>query len=126
MARTAANGKHGVGVAPASATGEAAAEAPLPEVRASVWTKVGDGGRIVIPAEIREILGLREGSAVLLRVEDGELHLLTSRQAIGRAQELARPYIRPGISLVDELIAERRAENARDEEESRAMGPSRD
>jgi AbrB family looped-hinge helix DNA binding protein len=89
-------------------------EPPLPEVAASVWTKLGEGGRVVIPAEIRQMLGLKTGSQVLLRVEDGELHLLTSRQAVKRAQALARPYIEPGVSVVDELIAERRVEAARE------------
>jgi len=34
--------------------------------------------------------------------------------AIRRAQELMRPYREPGRSLVDELLAERRAEAARE------------
>ena len=34
--------------------------------------------------------------------------------AIQRAQELMRPYRQPGRSLVDELLAERRAEAARE------------
>jgi hypothetical protein len=34
--------------------------------------------------------------------------------AIQRAQELMRPYRQPGRSLVDELLAERRAEASRE------------
>jgi len=91
----------------------------LPEVSAHVWTKVGEGGRVVIPAEIRRLIGVKEGDRVLLLVEDGELHVITVSQGIKRAQELASPYIRPGVSIVDELIAERRAEVTREEEELR-------
>lgn len=97
----------------------------LPEVSANVWTKVGEGGRIVIPAEIRRSIGVKEGDRILLLVEDGELHVITVSQGIKRAQELARPYMRPGVSMVDELIAERRAEVAREAEELREWQAAR-
>ncbi|MGE3913772.1 MAG: hypothetical protein AB7K36_30795, partial [Chloroflexota bacterium] len=41
---------------------------------------------------------------------DGELRIRSFRESIRRVQERVRPYIRPGESIVDELIAERRAE----------------
>lgn len=81
--------------------------------------RIGAGGRLVIPVEIRRALGMEEGVAVVLRVEDGELRVWTLDEGIRRAQAIASKYIRPGESIVDELIAERRAENARDEEEAR-------
>ncbi len=37
-----------------------------------------------------------------------------SREALERVQKLMRPYRQPGHSIVDELIAERRAEAARE------------
>ena len=86
----------------------------LPDVQASSWTKVSEGGRVVIPVEIRQLLGLEVGSQILLRVEGGELRLLTTRQAVKRAQDLASPFVQPGVSIVDELIADRRAEAARE------------
>ena len=97
----------------------------LPEVSAHVWTKVGEGGRVVIPAEIRRLIGVKEGDRILLLVEDGELHVITVSQGIKRAQELARPYVRPGVSMADELIAERRTEVAREEEELRGWQAAR-
>jgi AbrB family looped-hinge helix DNA binding protein len=84
--------------------------------------RIGAGGRLVIPAKMRRALGLEEGTAVNLGVEDGELRVWTVREGVRRVQELMKPYIIPGQSIVDELIAERRAENARDEEEARALG----
>jgi AbrB family looped-hinge helix DNA binding protein len=101
-------------------------ESSLTEVSFSGWTKMSEGGRVVIPAEVRQMLGLKPGSQVLLSVEDGELRVLTTRQAIRRAQKLAEPYIQPGVSVVDELIAERRAENARDEDQAQGLGTIRE
>jgi AbrB family looped-hinge helix DNA binding protein len=89
-------------------------QAEIPEVTASVWTKLGEGGRLVIPAEIRKMLGLSVGDSVLLRVEDGELHVITSEQAWNRAQGIVRRFVPPGESLVEELIADRRGEAARE------------
>src|SRR5262249_5543674 len=64
--------------------------------------RIGAGGRLVIPVEMRRALGLEEGEPVNLRVEDGELHIWTVSEGIRQAQELARPYIRPGVSVIDE------------------------
>ncbi len=76
--------------------------------------KVAEGGRVVIPAEYRKQLGLRAGDNVILQLDDGEIRLYTVREAIRRAQEMVRRYVPEGVSLVDELIAERRAEAARE------------
>ena len=76
-----------------------------------VRTKLAEGGRIVIPAEYRQALGLQVGDEVVLRLEDGEVRVFTPRQAIKRAQELVRRYIPQGRSLSEELIAERRSEH---------------
>jgi AbrB family looped-hinge helix DNA binding protein len=74
--------------------------------------RIGEGGRIVIPAEIRRELGVGVGDELLLKVENGELRAWTRAQAIKRAQALLRKYVPEGVSLVDELIAERRREAA--------------
>jgi AbrB family looped-hinge helix DNA binding protein len=79
-----------------------------------VRARIGAGGRLVIPAEIRRQLGLEEGTAVVMRVEDGELRLLSVIDSARRVQERMKPYLKPGVSMVDELIAERRAEAARE------------
>lgn len=76
-----------------------------------IRTRLAEGGRIVIPAEYRQALGLQVGDEVILRLEDGEVRVFTPNQAIKRAQELVRRYIPQGRSLSDELIAERRLEH---------------
>jgi len=71
-------------------------------------TRMSEKGRVVIPAEIRKALGMAVGSPLDLRVEDGELRISTLRSRIRRSQEWARKAIPPGVSLADELSAERR------------------
>jgi AbrB family looped-hinge helix DNA binding protein len=76
----------------------------LPEAK----LKMTQNGRVVIPAAFRRALGINAGDVVLLRVEADELRLTTLKKRIERAQKRARQYLKPGVSLVDELIAERR------------------
>lgn len=76
--------------------------------------KMSEGGRVVVPAEIRRALGLKEGDLVLWELKDGEARLTTRRERLRRAQALVREYVPAGVSLSDELIAERRAEAERD------------
>ena len=78
----------------------------------AVRAKIGEGGRIVIPAEYRRALGLKVGDDVTLSLDDGELRLTTRRAAIKRAQRILRQYVPEGRMLSDELIAERRREAA--------------
>lgn len=76
--------------------------------------ELGAGGRLVIPAPMRAALGMKEGDKVLVRLEGNELRIYTYEEAVRRAQEIVRSFVTPGISLVDELIADRRAEAARE------------
>ena len=48
------------------------------------------------------------GDEGALRIEDDELLISTLQRRIERAQRLVRRHVKPGTSLVDELIAERR------------------
>lgn len=74
---------------------------------AAYRTKVAQGGRVVIPAELRAELGLHPGAEVVLDVTDGELRVRSMRQAIERARALVRRHVPANISLADELVAER-------------------
>ena len=76
--------------------------------------RVGSNGRFVIPAEFRRALGVAEGDELLLRLVDGELRISSRAGAIRRAQELVRRHVPEGVSLVDELLDDRRAEAEQD------------
>jgi AbrB family looped-hinge helix DNA binding protein len=80
------------------------------------WTRIDPQGRVVIPAGIRERMGIEPGSSIAFVEEGGELGLITVAQGIKRAQAIADRVIKrePGRSFVDEFIAERRAEAARE------------
>jgi AbrB family looped-hinge helix DNA binding protein len=78
-------------------------------------TEVGAGGRIVIPAAMRERMGLREGSRLVLLLRGEELLLFTPEAGIRRIQEELDKVVPQGVSLADELIADRRRE-AQEEE----------
>ncbi len=75
--------------------------------------KLSKEGRILIPAEVRVGLGLHEGIALSLKVENGEIRLYDRSQALRRSQAIAKKYKKPGESVVDELLKERRAESRR-------------
>ncbi|EIJ34801.1 AbrB/MazE/SpoVT family DNA-binding domain-containing protein [Thiothrix nivea] len=71
---------------------------------------VSQGGRIVIPAEIRQKMGIAIGDQVLLdwSEETRELRVFTRKQRLQHARDLVRKYARKEGSVVDELIQERR------------------
>jgi AbrB family looped-hinge helix DNA binding protein len=77
-----------------------------------VRARIGAGGRIVIPANLRRALGVGVGDELLLRVEDGELRAATRRAALNKAQAIVRRFVPDGVLLSDELIADRRREAA--------------
>jgi len=72
--------------------------------------KIVSGGRVQLPADVRRALSLAEGDTVLIEVVDGEVHLRPLPAAVRRIQKRTRPFVRPGESIVDELLAERRRE----------------
>jgi AbrB family looped-hinge helix DNA binding protein len=77
-----------------------------------MWTTVSRGGAIQIPKVILEAVGINEGDQVKLSRE-GDVITVTSRAtALRDLQDHVRRYVPEGVSLVDQLLAERRAEAA--------------
>ena len=70
--------------------------------------RINENGRVVIPASFRKALGMKIGDEVVVRIEDDELRISTVKRRVQRAQRLIRKHVKPGTSLADELIAERR------------------
>ncbi len=81
-----------------------------------VTVKLGPGGRVVIPAAYRKAMGVKAEDEVVMRLDDGELRIVSREGAWRRAQERVAKYAKHGESWVDELIAERKREA---EQESR-------
>ena len=75
-----------------------------------IAVQVSQGGRIVIPAEIRQKMGVDIGDQVLLSWSDEthELHIATRTQRLQHARDLVKPYASTTDSVVDALIRERR------------------
>lgn len=80
-------------------------------------SRLNDNGRVVIPASIRQKMGLSAGDTLLFNVEGDVLKVESHRARIRRIQESMRKYIPADRCLSDELIAERRAEARREMEE---------
>lgn len=76
--------------------------------------KVNANGRVVIPAEFRKALGIKAGDEIILGWDDDEIRITTMKRRIERAQRHLRQYIKEGTPLVDELIADRKREAARE------------
>ena len=80
--------------------------------------KISDGGRLVIPAAMRAAMKVEVGDTVTLRLQpDGELQIVSKAAAIAKAQAIVSTfpkYADDGVSWVDELISERRAEAQKD------------
>ncbi len=103
------------GQSPQPTSEKAQAAAPSPAVER---LQLGPGGRIVIPAAMREAMGLEEGATLLATLQDGELRLITPKMALERAQAIVRKCGTGAADLLDGLIEERRDEARRESAES--------
>jgi len=75
-----------------------------------VKTRVTQGGRIVIPADMRKRLGIEIGETVNIEENGDSFKVTTSRAALRRIQNSFKGLLPEGLSVVDELIADRRRE----------------
>lgn len=106
----------------ANASTTAATEAAIPSEQGQpqasalwVWTTVRKGGSVDLPVAFLEALGLGEGDQVQLALKGGTVRISSRGAALREVQELVRARVPEGVSLADELIAERRAEAAKED-----------
>lgn len=84
----------------------------------NIQIKIAPNGRVCIPADVRERLGVNGGDTLILEETDGGIVLRTRAQAIREVQAITRRLLRgKPNSTVDDFIAERRLEAAREAEE---------
>ena len=77
-------------------------------------TRMGENGRIVIPATYRKAMRLKPGETLSVRMDEDGLHIQSRRQALEQARSTIRRSIPKSLNLVDELIAMRREEAKRE------------
>jgi len=98
--------------------GEPAQEQPV-----GFRVTIADRGRMVLPAEVRERLKIKDGDWLTLVLEpDGVIKMLTGRvwtDTFLKIMRHAARHIPRSRRLSDELIAERRREAAKEEREFR-------
>jgi AbrB family looped-hinge helix DNA binding protein len=73
-----------------------------------VRVRVSEKGRLVIPAQFREVLGIEPGDVVELRLEENGIRVATTAQRLREVRRRLKKVFGPGRSLSEELIAERR------------------
>ncbi|MGI4876480.1 MAG: AbrB/MazE/SpoVT family DNA-binding domain-containing protein [Janthinobacterium lividum] len=85
---------------------------------ASVKVKMVDGGRVIVPAAFRKAMGVTKGDTLTMELDGNEVRLRSSKAetmaAIRRLQAYAATLPKSDMLASDELIAERRAEAARE------------
>jgi AbrB family looped-hinge helix DNA binding protein len=75
-----------------------------------VRAKMNESGRVVLPKQLREALGVEPGDSLIFSSDGEGFHIETQKQRIRRAQDYVCSLVDSSQSLVDELIAERREE----------------
>ncbi|MGH4021874.1 MAG: AbrB/MazE/SpoVT family DNA-binding domain-containing protein [Pseudonocardiaceae bacterium] len=77
---------------------------------------VNPQGRMTIPAQIRREAGIDAGTPLVVYVEDGRVVIETREQLAQRTRRDITASWSGESSVVDELIAERRIEAAREDQ----------
>lgn len=72
--------------------------------------RVAAGGRIVIPAAVRERLHMAIGTEIVLTVEEDRATLMNAKAAREKARDGVRHYVDPQSSLSRELMQQRKEE----------------
>ena len=79
--------------------------------------RVDSAGRVVVPSDLRQRLGIEPGHDLILSADAQGIHLQTFEQAVQAVQETFASYRVPGVSVVDDLIREREEEARREYDE---------
>lgn len=76
---------------------------------------IGPQGRVVVPAPIRKALNWDEGTVLTFEVRDGQIVVTDQLSALRQFQEYAQSLIPPGTDVLEDFLAERRAEARRED-----------
>ena len=91
------------------------AHAPVPTRHSLAQrVRVDGAGRVVVPAGMRKALGIHSGHNLTISLDGDSIRLRTIDAALERVRAIARRKRKLGSNVVDDFIAERRAEAAED------------
>ncbi len=80
---------------------------------------LGANGRMNLPADLRQRMGIKAPGRLVIELdENGVATFVSFDHRLKQIQAMLRANLKPGQSVVDELIADRRAEAAKEEAES--------
>lgn len=86
-------------------------------VQKTAIARINENGRIVIPADIRKEMGLNQGDAVVMTLENGILKIESHQVRVRQVQESLSKLIPPSRQLSDELAQSREREVRQEMEE---------
>lgn len=93
------------------------APASAPGAEATTWQlRIGPDGRLLVPLALRKAMMLGGDGHVTVRIVDGELRAIAPAAQLAHTRRALADRVPEGISLVDELIAERRREARREDQ----------
>lgn len=92
---------------------EVAKESAAPE-NAGAWVTIDALGRLQVPVHLMEAAGIEGNEPVHVRASEDAIEILSQRAALERARQIVSKFVPPDVSLVDELIADRRRESERE------------
>lgn len=87
---------------------------PTPHESPHGEVTVNEQGRVTIPAQVRRAAGIETGGPLVVYVEDGRVMIETRDQLADRIRRDVEESWIGEASVVDELIADRRTEAARE------------
>lgn len=93
---------------------------PQPDPHQAFRVEIGPDGEVRLPKHLLGAAGTGPGRHLLARFDDDEIKLVTPEATSRKIHAWARKHVPEGVSLVEELLAERRREFEREERESKA------
>lgn len=90
----------------------------LPDGTIRYFLVLGPKGRVLLPANMRAAMTLEQGDVITGWLKDGELRLHSHLHGLRKIQAEASSMAAGSVYASDELIAERRAEAAKEAEET--------
>jgi antitoxin PrlF len=87
--------------------------------------RMAANGRLSVPARFRKALGLDQGGMVVLSLQDGEIRIRPIGVVLAEVQAMVAPYLKASGDTVEQFLADKRAEVAREERQYEAEKASR-